>query len=90
MRLYTTLGILAAGASLAACNEALVPDYNVPTGFPHDVGALQNEMTGVFSHARVNMVGFQTEMDGFARNSAYFTPSEGRFVTELTGAAPAR
>src|SRR5579863_5616472 len=87
MRLYKTLGIFAAGTALAACNEALVPDFNTPTGFAHDIGALQNEMTGVFSHARVNMVGFQTEMDGFARNSAYFTPSEGRFVTELTGAA---
>ncbi len=37
MRIYTTLGILTAGMALAACNEALVPDYNVPTGFAHDV-----------------------------------------------------
>ena len=87
MHIYKTLAILAAGTALAACNEALVPDFNTPTGFAHDVGALQNEMTGVFSHARVNMVGFQVEMDGFARNSAYFTPSEVRFVTELTGAS---
>jgi len=88
MRIHTTLGILTAGMALAACNEALVPDYNVPTGFAHDVGALQNEMTGVFSHARVNIVQYEVEMDGFARLSAYFTPSEVRFVTELTGSAP--
>jgi hypothetical protein len=87
MRIYKTLGILAAGTALAACNEAFVPDFNTATGFAHDVGALQNEMTGVFSHSRVNMVSFEVEMDGFARNSAYFTPSEVRFVTQLTGAA---
>jgi len=87
MRIYKTLAMLAAATTLAACNEALVRDFNTPTGFAHDVGALQNEMTGVFSHSRVNMVQYETEMAGFAREAAYFTPSEVRFVTELTGAA---
>jgi len=87
MRIYTTLGMLTAGMALAACNEALVPDFNVPTGFAHDVGALQNEMTGVFTHSRVNMVTFNQATEGFARNLAYFTPSEVRFVTEYTGSA---
>jgi len=88
MRLYTTLGILAAGMTLAACNESLVPDYNVPTGFRHDVTALQNEMTGAFNETRVNIVFFHEAMEGFARTSAYFTSSEDRFVTELTGELP--
>src|SRR5580704_2142249 len=87
MRIHTALGILAAGMALAACNEALVPDFNVPTGFAHDVGALQSEMTGVFTHSRVNMVTFNQATEGFARNLAYFTPSEVRFVTEFTGSA---
>ena len=88
MRLYTTLGILAAGMTLAACNESLVPDYNVPTGFRHDVSALQNEMTGAINETRVNIVFFNEAMEGFARTSAYFTSSEDRFVTELTGELP--
>ncbi len=88
MRIYRTLGILAAGTALAACNESLVPDYNVPTGFLHSVAALQSEMTGAFSQTRVNTVFFHESMEGFARTSAYFTPSEDRFVTELTGELP--
>jgi hypothetical protein len=74
--------------TLAACNESLVPDYNVPTGFRHDVTALQNEMTGAFNETRVNIVFFNEAMEGFARTSAYFTASEDRFVTELTGELP--
>jgi hypothetical protein len=88
MRLYKTLTVLAAGTALAACNEALVPDYNVPTGFLHAVSALQSEYTGVFTETRVNFQFFEESMEGFARNSAYFTPSEVRFVTEFTGEAP--
>lgn len=88
MRIYKTLIVLVAGMALAACNESLVPDYNVPTGFQHSVSALQSEMTGAFSQARVNIVFFNEAMEGFARTSAYFTPSEDRFVTELTGDLP--
>jgi hypothetical protein len=80
--------ILSAGAALAACNEALVPDYNVPTGFPHSVASLQGEMMGVFNSPRPDMIFFEESTEGFARNSAYYTPSEERFVTELTGASP--
>jgi hypothetical protein len=73
---------------LAGCNEALVPDYNVPTGFAHAVSALQGEITGAFSETRVDIQFFEEGTEGFARNAAYFTPSEARFVTEYTGAAP--
>lgn len=88
MRPYRTLMTLGSGLALAACNEALVPDYNVPTGFQHAVSALQSEMTGAFSETRVNIVFYHEATEGFARTSAYFTPSEDRFVTELTGEIP--
>ncbi len=88
MRIYHTVAVLAAGTALAACNEALVPDFNVPTGFQHSVSALQNEITGAFSQTRTNLIFFKEETDGFARNSAYYTPSDGRFVTEYTGVNP--
>ncbi len=88
MRLYKILSIVAVGPALVACNEALVPDYNTPTGFPHSIAALQSEFTGLFSRVRPDVGTFQLTVDGFARNSAYFTPSEERFVTELTGQSP--
>jgi hypothetical protein len=88
MRIYTILTVLAGSGALVACNESLVPQYNSPTGFIHNVSALQNEMTGAFSGARTDLVTFQTTTEGFARNSAYFTNSEERFVTQLTGQQP--
>jgi hypothetical protein len=88
MRLYTILTALAGSGALVACNESLVPQYNTPTGFIHNISALQNEMTGALSGARTDLVVFQTTTEGFARNSAYFTNSEERFVTQLTGQQP--
>jgi hypothetical protein len=88
MRLYKILSIVAVGPALLACNEALITDYNTPTGFPHSVAALQSEFTGTFSRVRPDMGVFELTVDGFARNSAYYTPSEERFVTELTGISP--
>lgn len=76
---------IAATLALTACNEALVPDYNTATGFQHSVGALQNEFSGAFNEVRQDVAGFEFAMDGFSRSSAYFTPSEPRFVTQLTG-----
>src|SRR5262245_57743862 len=92
MRAYhTALSVstaLAVTLTLSGCNEALVPDFNNLTGFPHSVASLQNEFTGVFSRERDD-VGFLTlATDGFARNAAYYTPSEERFVTQLTGEQP--
>ncbi len=88
MRIPTILTVLAGGAVLAACNESLVPQYNTPTGFIHNISALQSEMTGTFSAARADLVVFHTTTEGFARTSAYFTNSEERFVTQLTGQQP--
>ena len=83
----TVLGTGAALA-LAGCNEALVPDFNTLTGFPHQVSSLQTEMTGVFNGLRVlDVSNMAIEMDAFSRSATYFTPSEIRFVTELTGEA---
>lgn len=91
MRIYKTTIVLATAASvlaLGACNEALVPDYNTPTGYPHGISSLQSEFTGVLTRIRVDQGFYDLAMEGFARNSAYYTPSEDRFVTQLTGDAP--
>lgn len=79
---------LAAALALTACNEALVPDYNTLTGFPHSISSLESEFSGVLDAFRAgggDPAAYVTTMDGFARSSAYFTPSEPRFVTQLTG-----
>jgi len=89
MRAYFKLITLAAaGLAVTACNESLVPDYNNLTAFPHSAASLQNEFSGAFSRDRTDVGGFIQAMEGFARNAAYFTPSEERFVTELTGQTP--
>jgi hypothetical protein len=89
MRAYFKLITLAAaGLAVTACNEALVQDYNNLTAFPHSSASLQNEFTGAFSRARDDIGFFTQATEGFARNAAYYTPSEERFVTELTGQAP--
>jgi hypothetical protein len=86
MQIYRNLTLAATALlALTACNEAFVPDYNTSTGFPHAVASLQNEYTGMFNRPRFDMGIFALLGDGFARNSAYYTPSEERFVTELTG-----
>lgn len=92
MRAYRSLisvsSALAVTLTLGACNEALVPDFNNLTGFPHSVGSLQNEFTGAFTRVRDDVGFFTLAMDGFAREGAYYTPSEERFVTQLTGEQP--
>ena len=89
MRAYrTTISLsaaLAVAITVSGCNEALVPDYNNLTGFPHSAAALQNEFTGAFSGPRTDLGFFILSAEGFARSAAYYTPSEERFVTELTG-----
>jgi hypothetical protein len=76
---------LATALASTACNEALVPDYNTLTGFPHSLGSLQDEFSGAFTAPRLDLFPFEMSTGGFARTSAYFTPSEGRFVTQYTG-----
>jgi hypothetical protein len=92
MRAYRTAvsvsTALAVTLTLSGCNEALVPDFNNLTGFPHSVGALQNEFTGAFNRVRDDVGFFTLATDGFARSAAYYTPSEERFVTQLTGSQP--
>jgi hypothetical protein len=82
--------VLATASALiaAACNNSFIPDYNAPTQFSHSVGALQSEFTGMFDGPRVDAATYALSMEGFARNAAYFTASEQRFVTQYTGMAP--
>jgi hypothetical protein len=88
MRAYQTTAILIGGLALAACNEALVPDFNTPTGYPHTIGSLQSEFTGIFSNMRVEEGRLDFASEAFSRSAAYYTPSEVRYVTEWTGGAP--
>lgn len=88
MRAYHTTAILIAGLALAGCNEALVPDYNTPTGYPHTIGGLQSEFTGIFSNMRIESGRLDYAAEGFSRSAAYYTPSEARYVTEFTGQEP--
>jgi hypothetical protein len=92
MRAYRTLiaasTALGVALTLSGCNEALVPDFNNLAGFPHNASALQNEFTGAFMRSRDEMGFFVQITDGFARTDAYYTPSEERFVTQLTGEQP--
>src|SRR4029077_6393199 len=81
----STLTVLVMSATLVACNEALVPDFNTLTGFPHSVSALQNEISGALNGLRSDVGAFDLSTDAFARSAAYYTPSEPRFVTEWTG-----
>ena len=81
MRRFLFCAFLAA----VACNESTVPNFNAATGLPHTAAALQNEITGAFGAGRTDIGNFELFMDAFARNSAYFTPSEQRFVLVGTG-----
>lgn len=68
-----------------ACNESTVPNFNAATGIPHSAASLQSEVTGAFDAGRTDIGNFELFMDAFGRNSAYFTPSEQRFVLVGTG-----
>jgi hypothetical protein len=83
MRRFMCCLFLAVGA--VACNESTVPNFNAATGLPHTAAALQSEVTGAFDAGRTDIGNFELFMDAFARNSAYFTPSEQRFVLVGTG-----
>jgi hypothetical protein len=84
-RVRTAAGLTAALVAVAACNEAKIPDYNALTSFPKSVAAVQNGFTGVFNGPRSDIGFYTLALEGFARNGAYYTPSEERFVTQLTG-----
>jgi len=72
-------------AAVAACSNPVVPNYNALSGFPHTAAALQSEVTGAFDGVRTDIGNYNLFTDGMARNTAYFTASEQRFVTIVTG-----
>jgi hypothetical protein len=74
-----------ATAAVAACSNPTVPNYNALNGFPHTAAALQSEVTGAFDGVRTDIGNFNLFTDGMARNTAYFTASEQRFVSVVTG-----
>jgi starch-binding outer membrane protein, SusD/RagB family len=83
----TTLAALLAVA--AACDESVVPDINAPTQFPKDFTGLKSAFTGAAGSAvRSDIATYTLDVTSMARDAAYFTASEPRFVTELTGEQP--
>ncbi|MFI5250344.1 MAG: hypothetical protein ACHQTF_10240 [Gemmatimonadales bacterium] len=88
-RLGRRHGALALGVTMAAlvaaCSNPTVPNFNALNGFPHTAAALQSEVTGAFDGVRTDIGNYNLFMEGMARNSAYFTASEQRFVSVTTG-----
>src|SRR5579862_4714828 len=86
-RLSVVLATAVTALGVAACNETKIPDYDAPTQFSHATAALQNAWTGMLDGPRVDAATYARSMEGFARNAAYYTASEQRFVTQYTGMA---
>ncbi len=88
MRAYSSLIALSAGIAVVGCNESAITDYNHPGSFPHDQSYLQTEFSGVMDGARTVVGTYAIFMSGMGRDLAYFTPSEDRFVKQVTGENP--
>jgi starch-binding outer membrane protein, SusD/RagB family len=87
VRHLTTFVILI--AAIAGCDESVVPDINAPTQFPKDFTGLKSAFTGAAGSAvRSDIATYTLDLTSMARDAAYFTASEPRFVTELTGEQP--
>lgn len=75
---------LALAGGLAACNEPIVPNHNALTTIPRSFTGVQNAINGAFD-ARPDVNNYLVWMTAMGRDATYFTNSESRFVTELTG-----
>src|SRR5581483_2860920 len=83
------LGLGAALLAVSACNESVIPDVNAPTQYPKTYAGLQSAFTGAAGASiRGDIATYTQDMASMAREAAYFTASEPRFVTELTGEQP--
>ncbi|HWZ60940.1 MAG TPA: hypothetical protein VNW46_18285 [Gemmatimonadaceae bacterium] len=69
---------------LGACNESFVPNYNYLSALSVSQGGVDAAMNGTYN-ARSDAGNWATWSSGFGREATYFTFSESRFVTELTG-----
>jgi hypothetical protein len=81
------VAIVAAAAGLfglGACNESVVPNYNYPSALSLSTQGLNAAVLGAFN-ARTDAGNWAVWTSGFGREATYFTLSEQRFVTELTG-----
>jgi hypothetical protein len=78
---------VAAAASLiglGACNESFIPNYNFPTRLTATQLGFTNAVFGVYN-GRADAGNWATWTSGMTRISSYFTNSESRFLSELTG-----
>jgi hypothetical protein len=78
------VALAASMLGLGACNESLVPNYNYLSGLSVSQGGVDAAMNGTYN-ARSDAGNWATWTSGFGREATYFTNSEQRFVTELTG-----
>jgi hypothetical protein len=81
------LAAVAAAASLlglGACNEAFIPNYNFPTSIAKTELGFTNAVFGVYN-GRGDAGNWATWTSGMSREASYFTNSESRFLSELTG-----
>jgi hypothetical protein len=89
LRAFRATLLAAAMLAALACDESVVPDINAPTQFPKDYTGLQSAFTGAAGSAvRSDIVTYTLDLTSMARDAAYFTASEPRFVTQLTGQQP--
>jgi hypothetical protein len=83
-RVVATLAI-AGLIGLGACNEERIPFYNGPTTVSSTPAGVTSALFAVLEQPRVDASNWAIWTGGMAREATYFTNSESRFVTELTG-----
>src|ERR1700722_4524485 len=84
---FAAVAVALSALALGACNESFIPNYNNPTTFSASQAGLTNAVFGVYN-PRADQGNWAVWTSGMAREATYFTSSEQRFVTELTGKAP--
>lgn len=83
------IGLGAVLVAVSACDESVIPDVNAPTQYPKTYAGLQSAFTGAAGASiRGDVATYALDMASMAREAAYFTASEPRFITELTGEQP--
>ena len=83
---WTAAAVALSALALGACNESFIPNYNNPTTFSATQAGLTNAVFGVYN-PRADQGNWAIWSSGMSREATYFTSSEQRFVTELTGKA---
>jgi hypothetical protein len=85
----TLVGLASVIVLAAGCNEGVIADLNAPTQYPKTYSGLQSAFTGAAGASiRGDIATYALDVASLSREAAYFTASEPRFITELTGEQP--